>query len=76
MPKFHGKIGYVIPTETSPGVWEEVIVEREYFGDVVKNTRGLQSANQVNDNVTISNEISIVADPFANEIIPKIKAEE
>ena len=67
MPKFHGKIGYVIPTETSPGVWEEVIVEREYFGDVVKNTRGLQSANQVNDNVIISNEISIVADPFANE---------
>lgn len=67
MPKFHGKVGYAILTETSPGVWEEVITEREYFGDLVKNTRGLQSANQVNDNVTISNEISIVADPFANE---------
>lgn len=67
MPKFHGKVGYAILTETSPGIHEEVITEREYFGDIVKNTRGLRTANQVNDNVTISNEISIVADPYANE---------
>lgn len=67
MAKFHGKVGYVIPTKTSPGVYEEIVTEREYFGDIVKNTRGLQTANQVNDNVNISNEISIVADPYANE---------
>ena len=67
MAKFHGKVGFVIPTETSPGIYEEIVTERTYFGDVIKNTRGLQTANQVNDNVTISNEISIVADPYANE---------
>lgn len=67
MAKFHGKVGYVIPTKTAPGVYEEIVTEREYFGDIIKNTRGLQTANQVNDNVNISNEISIVADPYANE---------
>lgn len=65
MAKFYGEIGYVIPTEKSPGVWVDEIVKRNYYGDVNRNTRRLQSTSEVNDNITISNEISIVADPFA-----------
>ena len=67
MAKFFGKIGYAETVETSPGVWEEKIIEREYFGDLIRNTRSLQSGEQLNDNINISNEISIVADPFAYE---------
>lgn len=67
MPKFCGSIGYAISKETTPGVWIEDIVERQYFGDVYRNTRKLQSGNQVNDSIDISNEISILSDPFANE---------
>ena len=67
MPKFCGNIGYAISKETTPGVWIENIVERQYFGDVYRNTRKLQSGNQVNDSIDISNEISILSDPFANE---------
>lgn len=67
MPKFCGNIGYAISKETTPGVWIEDIVERQYFGDVYRNTRKLQSGNQVNDSIDISNEISILSDPFANE---------
>ena len=67
MPKFYGNIGYAISNETAPGVWVEDIVERQYFGDVYRNTRKLQSGNQVNDSIDISNEISILSDPFANE---------
>lgn len=67
MAKFFGKIGYAETVETTPGVWEEKITEREYFGDLIRNTRSLQSGEQLNDNVNISNEISIVADPFAYE---------
>lgn len=67
MSKWFGKIGYATTKETTPGVWEEVITEREYFGDVYRNTRKLQSASQVNDNINVSNEISIVADPFARD---------
>lgn len=67
MPKFYGSIGYAISKETAPGVWIEDIVEHEYSGDVYRNTRKLQSGNQVNDSIDISNEISILSDPFANE---------
>lgn len=66
MPKFYGPIGYVETKETAPGVWTEVITERYYYGDVIRNTRRLQTSDKVNDDINVSNEISIVADPFAN----------
>lgn len=67
MPKYCGKIGYATTIETTPGIWTEQITERTYYGDIIRNNRKLQSSGNVNDNITISNEISIVADPFANE---------
>jgi hypothetical protein len=67
MAKFYGPIGYAETVETSPGVWEEVITEHNYSCDMIKNTRRLQSANQLNDNVTISMEVSIIADPYATQ---------
>ena len=66
MAKFYGPIGYVTDTkEIRPGVFEEVITERNYYGDVVRNNRRLQTADKVNDDIDISNEISILADAFA-----------
>lgn len=65
MTKWFGVIGYAETVETTPGVWEEKIVERTYFGDITRNTRRLQTTDQVNDNVDISNEISVLADPYA-----------
>ena len=65
MAKFHGKIGYNDSVETAPGVWDEKITERTYCGDLIRNTRRLQSTDKVNDDVNIGNEISIVADPYA-----------
>lgn len=67
MAKWFGKIGFANTIETAPGVWEEQITTHEYFGDVYRNTRRLQTTDQVNDDINISNEISILADPFANE---------
>lgn len=67
MNKFYGKIGYAITKETTPGVWVEQIVERSYYGDVIRNIRRLQSSENLNDNINVSNEISIVADAFANQ---------
>lgn len=65
MAKFYGEIGYSIQEETAPGVWEPTITTREYYGDTLVNIRNLQSSENLNDNINISNEISIVADPFA-----------
>lgn len=67
MAKFYGAIGYAVTEETKPGVWEEKITERMYYGDLSRNTRRLQSTEHLNDDINITNEISIVADPFANE---------
>ena len=55
MSKWCGKIGYAETVETEPGVWEEVITEKVYYGDVYRNTRLLQNSGGVNDNVNISN---------------------
>lgn len=67
MAKWFGAIGFAEMVETVPGVWKEEIVPHNYYGDLIQNTRRLQSADQLNDNINVANEISIVADPFANE---------
>ena len=67
MAKFYGAIGYAVTKETTPGVWGEQITERMYFGELIRNTRKLQSADQLNDDINVANEISILADPFASE---------
>lgn len=67
MSKFYGEIGYAVTKETAPGVYTETVEKRSYYGDLLRNSRSTQSSGQVNDNINISNEISIVADPFAME---------
>lgn len=64
--KWSGIIGYAKPTEIRPGVWKDEIVEKKHYGDVIRNARALQSADKVNDNINITNQISIVANPYAN----------
>ena len=67
MAKFYGKVGYADTSETAPGVWTEVITEREYYGDVLRISRRLQSTDQLNDDIIIDNEFSIISDPFAQQ---------
>jgi len=66
MAKWSGNIGFSVTTETVPGVWEEQIQERKYYGDLIRSMRKTESSSEVNDNINISNQISVVADPFAN----------
>lgn len=65
MAKWFGRIGYAETIETAPGVWKEQIILREYYGDLIRNIRRIQTTNKVNDDLNISNELSIVADPYA-----------
>ena len=64
MAKFYGKIGYETTEEVRPSVYKPIVKERNYYGDVLRNSRRLEG-HQINDNVNISNTISIVADPYA-----------
>lgn len=65
MAKFYGEVGYAEITETSPGVYKEVIVKRMHYGDVTKLASRLKNSGGLNDDVAIDNEISILADPYA-----------
>ena len=65
MAKWYGKIGYGHTVETSQSVWTEEIIERPYYGDLLRNSRRLQTSDKVNDDLNISNELSIVCDPYA-----------
>ena len=65
MGKFYGAIGYAVQTETAPGVWTDGVTERNYSGDVTRLSRRYQPGENLNDDLTVNNEISIVADPFA-----------
>lgn len=67
MAKFYGSVGYAETQETAPGVWTEVISERIYRGDIIRNTRRLDGSEYLNDNISVQNQISIVADAYAYE---------
>lgn len=69
MAKWYGNIGFTDFVEVAPGVRPETITERPYFGDVIRNTRMLQNSGDINDNVNIGNQISVVADPYAADHI-------
>lgn len=67
MAKFYGKVGYAERQETAPGVWEDVVTERNYYGDVLRNTRRLEdNPEKLNDDIAVTNTISIVADAYAH----------
>lgn len=65
MTRWCGVIGYAETKEKVPGVWSEEFTERKYYGDLLRNSRRLQGSQQVNDDITTSNQISVLADPYA-----------
>lgn len=73
MAKFYGIVGYGVTEETTPGVWVDRIVERNYSGDVIKNYKKSYSGESINDNIDVSNNISIISDPFAMQHFHTIK---
>ena len=73
MAKFHGYIGFVKTEEVSPDIWDTVETKKFYRGDLIRNQRRWENSETINENLTISNEISIVADKFAYENIDAMK---
>lgn len=67
MAKYFGKIGFAETAESVPGVWKEQIVEHEYYGDITRNmsSRHQANSNELNEDILLSNQISVLADPYA-----------
>jgi hypothetical protein len=75
MARFFGQVGYgdSIESPSNSGVWIDEITEASYYGDVIRNTRKLDTGESINDDITVNNSISIVADDFAIAHFFKIK---
>jgi hypothetical protein len=73
MAKFFGRVGYGTQTETAPGVFEDVITERQYYGDVVRDSRQLSEGEHIHGDVNVGSQISIMADAYANDHIFAMK---
>lgn len=67
MPKYYGSLGISTQVEITPGVWKTSIVDHQVYGDFVRDNRNNLKSEQVNDNVKINNQISIVMDPYVME---------
>lgn len=73
MARFFGKVGYGESVETAPGVWADAITEIHYYGDVVRNSRLLRQGESLNMDLSVGNQISIVADAYAFEHFHSIR---
>lgn len=74
MARFYGKIGYSAGNlEVAPGVWEDTLIEKTYSGDVTRNSLAFRNIEKVNDDFSVSNSISIVADAYANNNISAMR---
>ena len=79
MPKFYGVVGYAVTEEVKdkpeygPHVHENKIKEVKYYGDVLQNYTKWERGEQLNDDLNVSNRISIVADAYAYEHFSAIK---
>lgn len=72
--KFSGTIGFWCEdVETKPGVFKSQIKELPYCGDVLKDKRSFKTSEYQNDNFTITNQISIIADLYLQKNWPSIK---
>lgn len=66
--RWYGKVGYAENIEkdpvNAPSVYVDVITEKQYTGDLMRNNRRWNNGNSVNGVVNISNQISILSDPY------------
>lgn len=73
MAKFYETIGFAESKETSPGIWEDIVEEHPYIGDVVKAAKRYIGGENQNSNFTVTTTISIIADQYAYDYFANIR---
>lgn len=63
--RFYGVVGYIDTTENEHGVSAPVPTEKLYYGDILHLSTKWQPTENLNDDITVSHKISIIADPYA-----------
>lgn len=74
MNKWYGRVGYVETVETEPGIWEPTVTERQYYGELLKPvSKWITNTSSVNDNLNVTAQISVVADPYAYQHFSSVR---
>lgn len=73
MSKFFGEIGFATQVETSPGIWEDKIIEKQYYGDITREARRFSTSEQILDNINLSNQLSIIADGYMVDNVQNLR---
>lgn len=62
--KWYGQIAYSHQEETSPGIIEDKPIVRNYIGDLLSNRKSNQTNDSINDDISITNQLSVVCDAY------------
>ncbi len=73
MAKFHGIVGFVSFEETSPGIHSEVPTEKWYKGNIIRGNPRWEQGDQPISDLSIGNQVSIVADAYALANFPNAR---
>jgi len=72
--RFYGAVGFEETVNAGRGVFITEIVERTYYGDVIRwSSRRIAETQQQNDDIRMNNSISILADAYASKNYHQIK---
>lgn len=72
MAKWSGKIGFSDQREVEPGIWEDEPIEKSFYGDFYRNAKRASGDSQINEPITVSNQISFIANEYAMENFHRI----
>ena len=70
--RWYGNIGFAITTNKDD-IYTEEIQEKPYKGDLLKRSPRWQATDKVNDDLNITDQISVVADDFAYQNVGIMK---
>lgn len=75
--KYGGNIGFGFPTEGTgnrEGIWDDVIEEHLCYGDILSATQRMLDGNStVNENVRVSDRISIITDDYVARHLSRMR---
>lgn len=66
MARFHDKVGFLIPKDDQEtGIADTVPVEKSYYGKILEHSRRWETGDNLNDDLSVSNQIAITANDYA-----------
>ena len=75
MARFYGAVGFIETVDDGTGIWPEKETVRYYYGDLNNNVRRWTDQNErsANSDISLNNNVSILADKFAYENLSAMK---